>query len=180
MFEELLCRTAQALTSAKIPYMIIGGQAVLVYGTPRMTQDIDITLALAPDEAARVIAIAEKAGWQVLPQDPEDFVASTFVLPVRDMATGIRIDLIFSYTPFEREAIARAVPLVIDGVQVHYVTAEDLVIHKIFAGRPRDLEDARSVLLKQPHVNRQYIVEWLRIMGEGSDTDLVARLESVD
>ena len=180
MFEELLCRTAQALNGAGIPYMIIGGQAVLVHGTPRMTQDVDVTLGIAPDQIELVLGVAAKAGWQILPQDPAQFVASTFVLPVQDMATSIRIDLLFSYTPFEREAIARAVPINVDGVPVHFVTAEDLVIHKIFAGRPRDLEDARSVMLKNPEISRPYVLEWLRTMSAGGETDLVARLESVE
>ncbi len=42
MIEELLQKTAQSLDNANIPYMIIGGQAVLIYGTPRLTRDIDI------------------------------------------------------------------------------------------------------------------------------------------
>jgi hypothetical protein len=44
MFENLLERIAQSLTNAGIPYMVIGGQAVLLYGEPRLTKDIDITL----------------------------------------------------------------------------------------------------------------------------------------
>ena len=44
MFENLLKRIAQSLKNAGIPYMVIGGQAVLLYGEPRLTKDIDITL----------------------------------------------------------------------------------------------------------------------------------------
>jgi hypothetical protein len=43
MFEELIARVASVFETACIPYMIIGGQAVLLNGTPRMTRDIDIT-----------------------------------------------------------------------------------------------------------------------------------------
>ena len=46
MFEELIARIAGELKKADLPYMIIGGQAVLLYGSPRMTKDIDITLGL--------------------------------------------------------------------------------------------------------------------------------------
>jgi hypothetical protein len=41
MFEELLARLGSALDKHSIPYMIIGGQAVLLYGEPRLTRDID-------------------------------------------------------------------------------------------------------------------------------------------
>ena len=42
MFEALLSKIAQSLGGAELPYMIIGGQAVLLYGTPRLTRDIDL------------------------------------------------------------------------------------------------------------------------------------------
>ncbi|MBI4745658.1 MAG: hypothetical protein HY786_03715, partial [Deltaproteobacteria bacterium] len=49
MFEEILARIGAALDKYNIPYMIIGGQAVLLYGEPRLTRDIDITLGVSPD-----------------------------------------------------------------------------------------------------------------------------------
>ena len=42
-----------------------------------------------------------------------------------------------------------------------FASAEDLIIHKIFAGRPRDIEDVRSILLKTPDLDRTYIRKWL-------------------
>jgi hypothetical protein len=44
MFETLLERIALALEQAAVPYMVIGGQAVLLHGEPRLTKDIDVTL----------------------------------------------------------------------------------------------------------------------------------------
>ena len=43
-----------------------------------------------------------------------------------------------------------------------FATAEDVIVHKIFAGRPRDLEDVRSILLKNPDLDRTYVRKWLR------------------
>jgi len=36
MFKSLLAKLATALVNANIPYMVIGGQAVLLYGEPRL------------------------------------------------------------------------------------------------------------------------------------------------
>ena len=44
MFQKLLKKIANELSAHNIPYMVIGGQAVLLYGEPRVTKDIDITL----------------------------------------------------------------------------------------------------------------------------------------
>jgi len=48
MFEQLLSRIAAELKRAELPYMIIGGQAVLLHGQPRMTKDIDFEALLPP------------------------------------------------------------------------------------------------------------------------------------
>ena len=50
MIEKLIKKIARHLDKDKIPYMIIGGQAVLLYGTPRLTRDIDITLGIDTDK----------------------------------------------------------------------------------------------------------------------------------
>jgi hypothetical protein len=49
MFKKLLKKIANELNNNNIPYMVIGGQAVLLYGEPRLTKDIDITLGIGID-----------------------------------------------------------------------------------------------------------------------------------
>ena len=73
----------------------------------------------------------------------------TFVLPARDPATTIRFDFIFATTPYERQAIARATHVALAGVSVPFATAEDLIIHKLFAGRAQDWEDALVALARR-------------------------------
>ena len=41
MFEALLERLALSLEQSGVPYMVIGGQAVLIYGEPRLTRDLE-------------------------------------------------------------------------------------------------------------------------------------------
>ncbi len=58
---NLLVDIAKALDELGLPYMIIGGQAVLIYGEPRLTRDIDITLGLTPDALPQVLEVVETA-----------------------------------------------------------------------------------------------------------------------
>jgi hypothetical protein len=46
MFQSILVKLAKAFDSQQIPYIVIGGQAVLLYGEPRLTRDINITLGI--------------------------------------------------------------------------------------------------------------------------------------
>ena len=162
MFEKILSEISTSLTKYKIPYMIIGGQAVLLYGEPRLTRDIDITLAINLDHLKTLLTLSQELKLKIIPKDIETFVKQTLVLPTIDEKTGIRVDFIFSFTPYEMEAIKRVKKVSILGKEVAFASPEDLIIHKIFAGRPRDIEDVRSVILKNPTLDAAYIRSWLK------------------
>jgi len=178
MFSALLERLAEALERAAIPYMVIGGQAVLLHGEPRLTRDVDLTLGVDVDRLPDVLAAARGCRLEPL-VDPEDFVNKTMVLPCLDPESGIRVDLVFSWSPYEREAIARALTVPVGGVGVRYATAEDLVIHKILAGRARDLEDVRGVLLKNPTLDQVRIESVLAEIGAVTSEALVDRFRAI-
>lgn len=162
MFQKILRRIARALKHASIPYMVIGGQAVLIYGEPRLTRDIDITLGIGVGELARVKKILPEMGLKVLVKEEEEFVARTMVLPTKDKESEIRVDFIFSFSPYERQAIRRARNIKLGRTQVKFASLEDVVIHKVISGRPRDLEDIKSILVKNPRYDSDYISRWLK------------------
>jgi predicted nucleotidyltransferase len=178
MFAALLEKTAAAFDRAGIPYMVIGGQAVLRHGEPRLTRDIDLTLGVDVDRLADVLAVTSACAFEIL-VDAGTFVPQTMVLPCRDPRSGIRLDLIFSFTPYERQAIERAQPVLIGATPVRFATVEDLVIHKVLAGRPRDLEDVRGVLLRNPSLDRPFVERALREFGTAVDEPLVERFRAV-
>jgi hypothetical protein len=144
IYQSLLSRLARYLDSRKIPYMVIGGQAVLLHGEPRLTRGIDVTLGVDASHLPALLAAAEDAGLSPAVSDVEDFVRQTNVFPTVDRASNMRMDLIFSFTPYESEAIRRAVTIILESVPVRFASAEDLIIHKLVAGRPRDVEDVRG------------------------------------
>ena len=160
MFRPLLEKLAIGLDAAEIPYMVIGGQAVLLYGEPRLTKDIDVTLGVGLDHLDKVIVLAGDLDLAVL-VDPQKFTRETLVLPCQDRVSGIRVDLILSYSDYEAQAIGRARLVRIGDADVRFASVEDLIIHKVVAGRPRDLEDVRVVVRKNPKLDRGYLQRWL-------------------
>ncbi|MFN2431721.1 MAG: nucleotidyl transferase AbiEii/AbiGii toxin family protein [Gemmatimonadota bacterium] len=140
---------ARRLSERELPFMLIGGQAVLLHGRPRLTEDIDITLGADPSRLPDVREVCRELDLSPLPRDVETFVRETFVLPARHAESGLRVDFVFSTTPYEAQAIARAVRVEMAGFAVPFATAEDLLLHKLFAGRARDWEDSVGVVRRK-------------------------------
>jgi hypothetical protein len=162
VFQRLLKKLSLELRRVSIPYMVIGGQAVLLYGEPRLTRDIDITLGVGVDELDKVKRVALAIGLKILVENDRQFVERNMVLPTIETESGVRVDFIFSFSPYERQAIERGKHIRLGRTLVRYASLEDVVIHKVIAGRARDVEDIRSILLKNPKYDSDYISGWLR------------------
>lgn len=159
--------------------MIIGGQAVLIYGEPRMTRDIDVTLGVDIDRVDSVLDAFTGSSFRPLPEDIHSFVTETHVLPMEDATTRIRLDLIFSFSPYEREALTRVRLINIGPAAVRFASPEDIVIHKIVAGRPRDVEDVRHILAIQEIIDDSYVRRWLAQFDSALGRDLVKQFEGI-
>jgi hypothetical protein len=179
MFQTLLCKLAEAFEKNNIPYMVIGGQAVLVYGEPRMTKDIDVTLGVGPDHLEKIVELVKEMELTVLVSQPAEFVQKTMVLPCQDSKSGVRVDLVFSFSPYEQQAMKRVKRIPILDHEVRFASPEDLIIHKIIAGRPKDLEDARVVLAKNPDMDKAYIERWLQDFEKVLEKPLVEILKTL-
>lgn len=162
MIEKLIKRIAEKLDEDKIPYMIIGGQAVLLYGRPRLTRDIDITLGIDTDDFTRLADVCGRLRLHILPEEPSTFVRQTRVLPAEEPESRIRVDFIFSFSEYERQAINRATPVTMDNYPVRFASCEDVIIYKMVAGRAIDIEDVRHLLAKnRDRLDYDYLKRWL-------------------
>ena len=176
MFKELLVSIGKALNTANIPYMVIGGQAVLAYGEPRLTKDIDITVGLDASGYNDVLNICKKIELKPLPKKIEKFVRETNVLPAVDSKTKIRVDFIFSYTPYEMEALSRAVPIKINKNKVYFASAEDVILHKLFAGRERDFDDIKGIIIHhKKKLNLIYLNKWVKQFSTLPEKDYIVK-----
>ncbi|MBI5489908.1 MAG: nucleotidyltransferase [Deltaproteobacteria bacterium] len=162
------------------PHMVIGGLAVAARGTPRMTGDADVTVEVPEGAEAEMVARCVAAGFSPLPADPAEFVHVHRVLPVA-AEDGMRVDLVVAGSPYESDAIGRATRVRVGDALLHVMTAEDLVIHKLVAGRPRDMDDARSVVRRAgPALDVRLIREVVEPLAAAlADDDLRRRLREV-
>jgi len=181
VLEKLIRKIAERLDADKIPYMVIGGQAVLVYGRPRLTRDIDITLGIDADDFALVEKACKKLKLRMLPEKPEDFARETRVLPAEEKKSGIRVDFVFSFSEYERQSLKRAKRVNISNYPVKVASCEDVIIHKMVAGRAIDEEDVKSILIKnKDSIDLKYVKRWLSQFNKISEhKEILERFNSL-
>ena len=148
------------LTQARERFCLIGGLAVQRWGEPRVTRDVDLTL-LCPfghEAAAADLLLSE---FKPRMADARQFAFRNRVLLLQ-AGDGIGIDVALGSLPFEARCVQRASDWEIaPGVVLRTCSAEDLVVLKAFAGRPRDWIDLEAVLLRQ-----RATLDWTQVFGE--------------
>src|SRR5215470_7530168 len=140
--DDALLTLSSWLTDNGIGHMVIGGFAVTVWGEPRFTRDLDVTISVPADEFAQTVNRISSR-FASLSQDPIKFATETRVLPI--MVESVPVDLIFAALPYEEDAIARAHRIQLRNGAVPVCSPEDLILHKIVSQRPRDHEDIEGV-----------------------------------
>jgi hypothetical protein len=139
----------------EIEWALAGGMAMYIYGSPRLTKDVDIIasnpLSLTPDH-------------------PLGFGGSSYTLQVGKYA--VQVDWIVRNDGFQkyyRAALKEAIRLP-NGLRV--VTPEWLVILKFRAGRQKDLDDIVFLLKQENMVDRSLVKQKVIELG-GEDAWLM-------
>jgi hypothetical protein len=143
---EALADLASVLEARRCRWYVFGAQAVAAHGAPRATQDLDVTAFVPGPELAALRAELRARFEHRYPDLAEELVRDGSVLPLRHVASGFDVDLVLAGTDVEELASSRAERRTLAGVAVPVISATDLVVTKLIAGRPLDLRDARSVL----------------------------------
>ena len=131
---HLLAKVAEILQELKIPYLVTGGMAVLIWGRPRFTADIDIVIELKIENInslIRALSALGKASYidenmieEALKQGGEfNFIHGD---------TGIKVDFwVLKKQPFELSRMKRRRAKYILGQKVYFISAEDLILTKL-------------------------------------------------
>ncbi len=172
---KLLTRVQHKLDEAGIPSMVYGGIAVIAWGRPRFTQDVDLKILLNRDEAARALACMTPE-FQPEDSDPETKLKQLGFIFFRD-PSQIRIDLVLAETGFDLEAMNRSRPVgMMPGLTLRMCSPEDLLIYKMISTRPRDNDDVHGIIRRQKkNLDDNYIEYWLREFEIALDDSTLVR-----
>jgi hypothetical protein len=176
--QEVLTAAAPVLGRSGNRWYLFGAQAVSVWGRPRMTADVDITVTIVECQDDFVAAM-QRAGFDLRYSDWRGLAARTRVLPFLHRSTQLPLDLVLAGPGLEEEFLERAVVMSMAGTDVPVISPEDLIAAKLLAGRPKDVEDVRGIIeLQKDRLDLVRVRSLLRLLEEAlSRSDLSLEFE---
>lgn len=129
-------------------YCFIGGLAVLRWGEPRETVDVDLTLMTGFGDEGRFVSVLLDAFAPRI-DDATRFATENRVLLLR-ASSGVGLDIALGGLPFEDLAVTRSSLFVFPpATPLRTCSAEDLIVLKAFADRPKDWLDIDGIIIRQ-------------------------------
>lgn len=141
-YKELL----QLLNNCGAEYLIVGGYAVMKYGEPRFTKDLDVWVNPSPRNAEKVFKALAQFG---APLAGDGITPDTFSQPDIVYQIGVapvRIDVLTHITgvAFE-DAWRNRVASTMFEVSVYFISLADLIVNKEALGRRTDVEQLKQI-----------------------------------
>lgn len=165
--ENTLKKVTKLLQWLKIPYLVTGGVAVVVWGRPRYTADIDLVIELKKEKTKKFIAALAKEGYI-----DEDVVNEAIKLQSEfnfiDNESGMKVDFwILKDSDFDKSRLNRAVARIIFGQKVYFSSPEDLILKKMLwfneSKSNRQLEDIHSIMaIIKSQLDYNYLKKWAK------------------
>ncbi len=160
-------------------FCFIGALAVIRWGEPRLTRDVDLTLLTGFGGEERYIdaLLGRFRGRRV---DARQFAVQYRVLLIE--AGEVPVDVALGAMPFEERAVGRATAWALSDEQtIRTCSAEDLVVLKVFAGRDQDWLDVEGIVVRQgKRLDAERILDelgpLLDLKGTTEDLSRVGRL----
>ncbi|MBI4676326.1 MAG: nucleotidyl transferase AbiEii/AbiGii toxin family protein [Elusimicrobia bacterium] len=129
-------------------FCFIGGLALQRWGEPRLTVDVDVSLLTGFGGEEGFIRPLLAAYPPRIP-DAAGFALENRVLLLRS-DDGVGFDVALAGLPFEEAVVGRSSAFeFLPGVGLVTCSAEDLIVLKAFAARPRDWADVDGILTRQ-------------------------------
>ena len=144
----------EGLYKSKVRYLVVGGLSVNLYGVPRVTQDIDIVIAMSKENILKITSLLKELGYVPrLPVNPDDLANHDKVKDwienknlkafsfyhTKDAYKVIDIVLVHPLD-FEKSFKNRTVKRAKD-IDIYLASIDDVVKMKEFSGRTQDLSD---------------------------------------
>jgi hypothetical protein len=152
-----------------ILYAIGGAVALAAHGFPRNTADVDMSVFVPESEFERLFDALERAGCLFDRAQAREAVRRIYLFTVR--CGRVLADIFVSFHPHHHEALARRVRLRCpDGRERWFLSAEDMVVHKLAMLRTKDLMDLEMLFAARGRaMDVAYVRRWLEAIAPPGD-----------
>lgn len=149
--QRALAELATHLGELKTRWALVGGLALAAHVEARTTRDLDVAVSVREDrEAEELVRELRSKGYlehTLVEQEKAGRLATVRFAAPGEGPEGLVVDLLFASCGIEPEIVAEAESLeVLPGLALPVARVGHLLAMKLLAARPRDLEDARSLL----------------------------------
>jgi hypothetical protein len=132
------------LNEERVEYLLVGGYAVGFHGYPRATKDMDIWVAISPENADRLVRVFCRFGFSPKTISPAHFLNEKKVVYIG--IEPFRIDVIMSLSGLSfSECYSKKIEYIYEGIKIKLIDLEHLKCNKRAAGRLRDLADVEEL-----------------------------------
>jgi len=144
-FKELL----NLFKKHNVKYLVVGGYAVMLYTEPRFTKDLDLLISIEIKNATAVYNALKEFGAPLADLTVKDFSQEGYFYQMG--RPPVRVDILMSIPGVKfSSAWSRRKQLTIDGVEMNFISKEDLIASKKASGRSQDLIDVKN--LEKPNL----------------------------
>lgn len=155
------------LDSAGIHYMLTGSMAMNYYAQPRMTRDIDVVVALRPEDAEQIVHLFS-TDYYVSSEAVEHSIASQSLFNLIHNESVIKVDCIVRKpTEYRLNEFNRRRRIRIQEFETWIVSKEDLILSKLFWAKDShselQLRDVKNLV--STGCDRTYIEHWTNELG---------------
>jgi hypothetical protein len=177
---DIVQEVAAVLDRLEVPHAVGGSWASSLFGKPRLTHDVDITVEPFPGKEAAFCASFGEDYYVSLPMI-QDALRRRSSFNIIHWPSGFKVDLfVRKDRPFEASVLARRRShRLSEGQAITFVSPEDLILLKLEWYRlggdtsERQLQDVRGVLQAQAgKLDQAYLDHWAADLGVG---DLLQR-----
>jgi len=164
--DDVALRVSEALGAAGVPFMLVGGFSSNYYGIPRSTKDADFVVRLrTPLNEGFTRTLGPE--FEAEPQLSFETNTGTQRQEFRVVGTLFKVEIFrLSEDPHDQERFRRRQSKTVDGRQVFFPTAEDVIIWKLRWARTKDRDDVRAVIgVQGDKLDWPYIEAWCERHG---------------
>ncbi len=136
----------KALNNNEVEYLLVGGYAVVLYGYPRTTGDMDIWVNRTRENYIQLKKAFLEFGMSMFDMTEERFLYHESIDVFRFGRTPVAIDIMTKMNEFNfEECFVNAKEYIDEDLQIRLVNYDDLIEAKKKSGRNKDLDDLEKL-----------------------------------